>query len=146
MVRNSIKFVPWKEYKVVTSDLKKIYQSSTEEEALSALDQFSDRWDEKCPQISKSWRSNWENLNTLFEYPPAIRKAIYTTNAIESLNSVIRKATRRRKVFPTDDSAKKVIYLAIMEASKKWTMPIRNWKDALNRFMILFENRMAEFI
>jgi putative transposase len=138
--------VPWKDYKAVTSDLKKIYQSSTEEEALSALDQFSDRWDEKYPQISKSWRSNWENLNTLFEYPPAIRKAIYTTNAIESLNSVIRKATRRRKVLPTDDSAKKVIYLAIMEASKKWTMPIRNWKDALNRFMILYENRMAEFI
>ena len=146
MVRNSIKFVPWKDYKAVTSDLKKIYQSSTEEEALSALDQFGDRWDEKYPQISKSWRSNWENLNTLFEYPPAIRKAIYTTNAIESLNSVIRKATKRRKVFPTDDSAKKVIYLAIQEASKKWTMPIRNWKDALNRFMILFENRMAEFI
>jgi len=146
MVRNSIKFVPWKDYKAVTSDLKKIYQSSTEEEAFSALDQFGDRWDEKYPQISKSWRSNWENLNTLFEYPPEIRKAIYTTNAIESLNSVIRKATKRRKVFPTDDSAKKVIYLAIQEASKKWTMPIRNWKDALNRFMILFENRMAEFI
>jgi len=146
MVRNSIKFVPWKDYKAVTSDLKKIYQSSTEEEALIALDQFDDRWGEKYPQIGKSWRSNWENLNTLFEYPPAIRKAIYTTNAIESLNSVIRKATKRRKVFPTDDSAKKVIYLAIQEASKKWTMPIRNWKDALNRFMILFENRMAEFI
>ena len=138
--------MPWKDYKAVTSDLKKIYQSSTEEEALSALDQFGERWDEKYPQISKSWNANWENLNTLFEYPPAIRKAIYTTNAIESLNSVIRKATKRRKVFPTDDSAKKVIYLAIREASKKWTMPIRNWKDALNRFMILFEDRMAEFI
>lgn len=146
MVRNSIKFVPWKDYKAVTSDLKKIYQSVTEEEALSALDQFDDCWGEKYPQIGKSWRSNWGNLNTLFEYPPAIRKAIYTTNAIESLNSVIRKATKRRKVFPTDDSAKKVIYLAIQEASKKWTMPIRNWKDALNRFMILFEDRMAEFI
>jgi putative transposase len=146
MVRNSIKFVPWKDYKAVTSDLKKIYQSTTEEEALVALDQFGDRWDEKYPQISKSWRSNWENLNTLFEYPPEIRKAIYTTNAIESLNSVIRKATKKRKVFPTDDSAKKVIYLAIMDASKKWTMPIRNWKSALNRFMILFENRIADFI
>jgi transposase-like protein len=146
MVRNSIKFVPWKDYKAVTSDLKKIYQSSTEEEGLGALDAFADRWDEKYPQISKSWRSNWENLNTLFEYPDEIRKAIYTTNAIESLNSVIRKSTRRRKVFPTDDSAKKVIYLAIQEASKKWTMPIRNWKSALNRFMILFEDRMAEFI
>ena len=129
-----------------TEELKQIYQSSTEEEALSALDQFGDRWDEKYPQISKSWRSNWDNLNTLFEYPPEIRKAIYTTNAIESLNSVIRKATRKRKVFPTDDSAKKVIYLAIMDASKKWTMPIRNWKDALNRFMILFENRIADYI
>ncbi|MFT7555198.1 MAG: putative transposase [Planctomycetota bacterium] len=146
MVRNSIKFVPWKDYKAVTADLKKIYQSSTEEEALKALDQFADRWDEKYPQISKSWRTNWENLNTLFEYPAEIRKAIYTTNAIESLNSVIRKSTKRRKVFPTDDSAKKVIYLAIQEASKKWTMPIRNWKPALNRFMILFEDRIADYI
>ena len=146
MVRNSLKFVPWKDYKAVTGDLKKIYQSATEEDALSSLEQFSDRWDEKYPQISKSWRSNWENLNTLFEYPPEIRKAIYTTNAIESLNSVIRKATKRRKVFPTDDSAKKVIYLAIQEASKKWTMPIRDWKSALNRFMILFEDRIADFI
>ena len=146
MVRNSLKFVPWKDYKAVTSGLKGIYQSSTEEEALNALDQFGDLWDAKYPQISKSWRSNWENLNTLFAYPPAIRKAIYTTNAIESLNSVIRKATKRRKVFPTDDSAKKVIYLAIMEASKNGSMPIRNWKDALNRFMILFEDRIADFI
>ena len=94
----------------------------------------------------QSWRSNWENLNTLFAYPEEIRKAIYTTNAIESLNSVIRKATKKRKIFPTDDSAKKVIYLAIQEASKKWTMPIRDWKSALNRFMILFEDRIAEFI
>ena len=82
----------------------------------------------------------------LFEYPPAIRKTIYTTNAIDSLNSVIRKATKRRKVFPTNDPAKKTIYLAIQEASKKWTMPTRNWKDAFNRFMILFEDRMVEFI
>ena len=142
MVRNSLKFVPWKDYKAVTTGLKKIYQSATEEEALSALDEFSDLWGEKYPQISKSWRSNWDNLNTLFEYPPEIRKAIYTTNAIESLNSVIRKATKRRKIFPTDDSAKKVIYLAIQEASKKWTMPIRNWKAALNQFVILFGDRV----
>lgn len=146
MVRNSLKFVPWKDYKAVTTDLKKIYQSATEEEALGALQAFSDRWDEKYPQIHKSWRANWENLNTLFEYPPQIRKAIYTTNAIESLNSAIRKATKRRKVFPTDDSAGKVIYLAIQEASKKWSMPIRDWKAALNRFMILFEDRVAQFI
>jgi len=146
MVRNSMKFVPWKDYKPVTADLKQIYQSATEEEALLALDRFAECWDDKYPLISKSWRRHWENLNTLFNYPPDIRKAIYTTNAIESLNSVIRKATKKRKLFPTDDSAKKVIYLAIQQASKKWTMPIRNWKAALNRFMIEFEGRLTDYV
>ena len=146
MVRNSMKYVPWKDYKAITAELKIIYQSATEEEALQALDEFAERWDEKYPQISRSWRTHWQNLNTLFVYPHDIRKAIYTTNAIESLNSVIRKATRKRKLFPTDDSAKKVIYLAIEAASKKWTMPIRNWKLALNRFMIMFEDRLADYI
>ncbi len=146
MIRNSMKFVPWKDYKPVTQDLKQIYQSATEEEALLALDQFAQRWDDKYPQISKSWRNHWENLNTLFNYPPDIRKAIYTTNAIESLNSVIRKATKKRKLFPTDDSARKVIYLAIREASKKWTMPIHHWKPALNRFIIEFEGRLTDYI
>jgi len=146
MVRNSMKYVPWKDYKSVTVDLKKIYQSVTEEEALLALEQFAERWNEKYPQISKTWRSHWHNLNTLFRYPEDIRKAIYTTNAIESLNSVIRKAVKKRKLFPTDDAAKKVVYLAIQEASKKWTMPIRNWKPALNRFTIEFEDRLAEYI
>ena len=120
MVRNSMKYVPWKDYKAITADLKTIYQASTEEGALKALADFSDKWDEKYPQISRSWKAHWENLNTLFQYPEDIRKAIYTTNAIESLNSVIRKATKKRKVFPTDDSAKKVVYLAIRQASEKW--------------------------
>lgn len=146
MVRNSVKYVPWKDYKPVTADLKQIYQSATEEEALHALDRFAGQWDGKYPQISRSWRAHWHNLNTLFNYPADIRKAIYTTNAIESLNSVIRKAIKKRKLFPTDDSAKKVIYLAIREAAKKWTMPIRNWKLALNRFMILFEDRLADYV
>ena len=146
MVRNSVKYVPWKDYKAVTADLKKIYQSITEEEALLVLDQFSERWDDKYPQINKSWRTHWQNLNTLFNYPEDIRKVIYTTNAIESLNSVIRKAIKKRKLFPTDDAAKKVIYLAIQNASKKWTMPIRNWKPALNRFMIEFEDRLTDYI
>ncbi len=146
MVRNSMKYVPWKDYKAVTADLKQIYRSSTEEEALVALDQFSGRWDDKYPQISRSWRAHWNNLNTLFSYPDDIRKAIYTTNAIESLNSVIRKAIKKRKLFPSDDSAMKVIYLAIMDASKKWTMPIRNWKAAMNRFMIEFEDRLKDFV
>jgi len=146
MVRNSVKYVPWKDYKPVTTDLKKIYRSATEDEALLALEQFGERWDDKYPQISRSWRSHWENLNTLFKYPEDIRRAIYTTNAIESLNSVIRKAIKKRKLFPTDASATKVIYLAIMDASKKWTMPIRNWKPAMNRFMIEFEDRLKDYI
>jgi transposase-like protein len=130
----------------VTADLKRIYQSVTEEEALMALDGFFERWDEKYPQISRSWRACWPNLNTLLNYPDDIRKAIYTTNAIESLNSVIRKAIKKRKLFPTDNSAKKVVCLAILEASKKWTMPIRNWKSALNRFMIEFEDRLVKYV
>ncbi len=146
MVRNSMKLVPYNDYKAIAKDLKLIYQSATEEDAVLSLDCFAERWDEKYPQISKSWRTHWQNLNTLFNYPPDIRKAIYTTNAIESLNSVIRKATKKRKLFPTDDSARKVIYLAIEQASKKWTMPIRNWKPALNRFIIEFEQRLTDYI
>ncbi len=142
MVRNSLKYVSYKDYKALTTDLKQVYQATTEEEALLALERISDQY----PRISKSWLENWHNLNTLFSYPMDIRKAIYTTNAIESLNSVIRKALNKRKVFPTDDSARKVIYLAIRDASKKWTMPIRNWKVALNKFLILFEDRLANYI
>ena len=143
MVRNSLRFVPWKDYKAVTKDLKLIYQSVTEEEASLELDNFSEKWDHKYPQISKSWRRNWPNLITFFEYPADIRKVIYTTNAIESLNSVIRKSVKTRKLFPSDDAAKKVTYLAIEAASRKWTMPIQNWKQALNRFMIEFEDELT---
>lgn len=145
MVRNSLKYVSWKDYKAVTADLKQIYQAPTEEAASLELERFAEKWDATYPQISKSWRSHWPNLITLFEYPPDIRRVIYTTNAIESLNSVIRKATKQRKLFPTDDSAMKVVYLAIQAASKKWTMPIRNWKSALNRFMIDFGDRLADY-
>ena len=146
MVRNSLKYVSWKDYKAVTQDLKGIYQATTEELALQALEIFSQRWDDKYPQISKSWQTHWENLNTFFIYPTDIRKAIYTTNAIESLNSVIRHAIKKRKVFPTDDSVRKVIYLAIQEASKKWSMPIRNWRQAMSRFIIEFEDRLSGHI
>ena len=146
MVRNSMKFVPYKDYKAVAAGLKRIYQSATEEEALRELELFGQQWDGKYPQISRSWQANWSNLNTLFRYPEDIRRAIYTTNAIESLNSVIRKAINKRKLFPTDDSARKVVYLAIMDASKKWTMPIRNWKLALNRFIIEFEDRISDYV
>jgi transposase-like protein len=146
MVRNSLKYVSWKDYKAVTADLKLIYRSSTEEEALLELERFAEKWDNQYPQIAKSWRANWDNLNTLFNYPEAIRKAIYTTNAIESLNSVIRRAIKKRKIFPNDDSARKMIYLAIKEASKKWTMPIRDWRNAMSRFIIEFEERLSKHI
>ncbi|EMG7385669.1 IS256 family transposase [Salmonella enterica] len=146
MVRNSLKYVSWKDYKTVTSGLKAVYQAPTEEAALMALDAFAKVWDDKYPQISKSWRAHWENLNTLFSYPPDIRKAIYTTNAIESLNSVIRAAIKKRKVFPTDDSVRKVIYLAIKDASKKWSMPIQNWRLAMSRFIIEFGDRLSDHL
>ncbi|MDZ7660946.1 IS256 family transposase [Thiohalophilus sp.] len=144
MVRNSLKFVAWKQRKAVAADLKKIYTSLTVAEAEQELDAFAARWDDQFPSISASWRRHWPNLITLFDYPDDIRRVIYTTNAIESLNSVIRKAVKNRKVFPNDESALKVVYLAIQAASKKWTMPIHHWKNALNRFMIEFPDRMPE--
>jgi len=146
MVRNAMKYVPWKDYKAVAADLKLIYKSMTEQEANVELDRFAEKWDDKYPQISKSWRAHWPNLITLFEFPADIRKVIYTTNAIESLNSVIRKSVKTRKLFPSDDAATKVVYLAIQAASKKWTMPIRDWKPALNHFMIVFEKQLAPHV
>ncbi len=146
MVRNSLKYVSWKDYKAVTADLKRVYRSATEDEALLELERFAETWDGQYPQISKSWRTHWHNLNTLFNYPEDIRKAIYTTNAIESLNSVIRKAIKKRKIFPSDDSARKMVYLAIKDASKKWSMPIQNWRQAMSRFIIEFEERLEKHI
>ncbi|KKF36208.1 IS256 family transposase [Erwinia tracheiphila] len=143
MVRNSLKYVAWKDYKAVTGGLKTVYQAPTEAAARMALDAFAEEWDDKYPQISKSWRAHGENLNTFFGYPSDIRKSIYTTNAIESLNSVIRAAIKKRKVFPTDDSVRKVIYLAIQSASKKWSMPVQNCRLAMSRFIIEFGDRLS---
>ena len=142
MVRNSLRFVSWKDYREVTADLKAVYQAPTEDLALLALAEFKDKWP-GYHSIVKSWENHWMNLRTLFEYPEEIRRAIYTTNAIESLNSVIRKATKRHKMFPNDEAALKVVYLAIMNASQRWTMPIRNWRSALNRFSIEFGERVT---
>ena len=142
MVRGSLKFVSWKDYKEVTGGVKQIYQATTEAQGQKALEDFALRWNEPYPQIAKSWSNNWVNLRTIFDFPPEIRKAIYTTNAIESLNSVIRSATKSRKLFPNETSAIKVIYMAIMQTSKKWTMPIKNWRSAMNRFVIEFGERL----
>jgi putative transposase len=144
MVRNSLRFVPWKDKKQVALDLKKIYSSATATEAEAELEAFSQTWDDKYPAIAKSWRDHWPNVITLFDYPEDIQKIIYTTNAIESLNSVIRKAINNRKIFPHDDSAMKIVYLAICAASKNWTRPLRNWNSALNRFMIEYEGRLPQ--
>ncbi len=146
MVRNSMKYVVWKDYKAVAAGLKRIYQSPTEEAARSELEDFGQTWDEKYPQISQSWSNHWPNLITFFDYPKDIRKAIYTTNAIESLNSVIRKSVKTRKLFPTDEAAIKVIFLAVESASKKWTMPIHNWKLAMNRFIIEFKEQLTPYL
>jgi transposase-like protein len=142
LVRAALRYVSDQDSKAVARDLKKIYSSATPIEAEQALEEFAQAWDVKYPTISKMWRLKWADIATLFDYPPAIRKAIYTTNAIESINSVIRKFTRNRKIYPNEDSALKLIYMAIREASQRWTMPVRHWKEALNHFAIMFEGRL----
>lgn len=146
MVRNSMRFVSWKDYKRVAAQLRTIYQAVTEQQALVALEQFEADWKDKYPVIAEQWRRHWDHLITMFNYPEDIRRVIYTTNAIESVNSVIRKATTRHKMFPNDEAALKVVYLAIDAASKKWTMPIRNWRLALNRFSIEFGDRITKYL
>jgi transposase-like protein len=136
MVRQSTKYVSWKDRKAVCRDLKRIYASPTVEAAEQQLEAFEAAWGGQYPSIGPSWRRHWPNLITLFDYPPEIRRVTYTTNAIESLNSVIRKATKNRRIFPTDGSALKVVFLATQAASRRWTRPINNWKAAMNRFEI----------
>jgi putative transposase len=142
LVRAALRYVTEKDSRAVAADLKKIYRAATVVEAEAALEQFAQAWDGKYPTIAKQWRLKWADFVPLFDFPPAIRKAIYTTNAIESVNSVIRKFTRNRKQYPNPESALKLIYLAIHEASKKWTMPIVGWKAALNHFALMFEDRL----
>jgi transposase-like protein len=144
LVRAALRYVSSEDSKPVARDLKKIYQAATVVEAEAALDQFVQVWDAKYPTIAKQWRAKWADIVTLFDFPPAIRKAIYTTNAIESVNSVIRKFTRNRKIYPNEESALKLVFMAIREASKKWTKPIHHWKQALNHFAILYEGRVPE--
>lgn len=141
MVRNSLRYVSFKDRKAVAADLRLIYQSITADEALRQVDEFAAKWDSRYSSISKMWRRHWENIIPLFDYPDEIRKIIYTTNAIESLNSVIRKAINNRRIFPNDDSAIKIVYLAIQKASQKWSMPVKNWKPAMNRFTLEYSDR-----
>jgi putative transposase len=142
MVRNSLNFVSWKTRKEVAADLRLIYQSATVDDAEQRLTEFEGKWDSQHPPIAKIWRRNWARIVPFFDYPPEIRKVIYTTNAIESINMSLRKIIKNRSSFPTDEAASKLLYLALNNISRKWNMPIHDWKAALNRFTIQFEDRM----
>ena len=144
MVRYSLNYVSWKLRAEVAAGLKSIYTAATQEEAERQLDEFEQKWGVDYPSIVKSWRSNWQRIIPFFDYPPEIRKVIYTTNAIESVNMSLRKITKNRGSFPSDEALLKLFYLALRNISQKWTMPIRDWKAALNRFTIQFEDRMNQ--
>lgn len=144
MVRHSLNYVSWKRRPEIAADLKRIYQSATAEEAELRLGEFEAKWDDEYLPIGQSWRRNWPRLIPFFDYPPEIRKVIYTTNAIESVNMSLRKLTKNRGSFPSDDALLKLFYLALRNISKKWTMPIRDWKAALTRFTIQFEERIPQ--
>ena len=142
MVRHSLNFVGWKQRKEVAADLRTVYTAATEAEAERRLAEFAEKWDDRFPMIARSWRANWSRVIPFFAHPPEIRKVIYTTNAIESLNMSLRKVTKTRSSFPNDEAVLKLLYLALRNIAKKWTMPIQNWKAALNRFAIIYEDRM----
>ena len=141
-IRNSLKYVSYKDRKKLVVDLKPIYQATTEDEAQEALDAFDAKWSNQYPQIAKSWYNNWENLVIFLQYPKSIRQIIYTTNAIESLNSQLRKVTKNKRVFPSDESVFKTLYLTINYITAKWTMPIRDWNEAMAHFLIKFDDRI----
>ena len=141
MVRNSLNFVGWNKRKIVAADLRRIYTAATLDEAEQNLCTFERQWNEAYLSIAKSWRNNWSRITPFYDYPPEIRRIIYTTNAIESVNMNLRKVTKSRGSFPHDEAVMKLFYLALRNISQKWTMPLRDWKAALNRFTIQFEDR-----
>lgn len=141
-IRNSCRYVVWKDKKAFTKDMKQIYDAPTKQAAKAALKDFGNNWNSKYSYAVKSWEDNWEELTVFFEFPVEIRKIIYTTNLIENLNGKIRKYTKNKLSFPTDQAVMKSVYLAVREATKKWTMPIRNWGVILNQFLTIFEKRV----
>ena len=142
MVRNSVKYVPYKDRKAVTADLKEIYLAPSGDAAASALERFSENWDQKYPAISRSWRSRWNEVIPFMKFSPEIRKAIYTTNAIESINYNLQRNLKTRQSFPNDESAMKLVFMILQRISKKWTMPIRNWGEALHQFALIYGDRV----
>ena len=142
MIRNSMRYVPWKERKKIAADLKTVYGVQTLEGAEHALDAFEVTWGEQYPMVVRSWRTNWANLTPFFDYPPELRKVIYTTNAIESINSQLRKVVKKKGAFPTPESVRKVMWLAMMRASQRWSRPVKDWAKALNHLAVVFEGRV----
>lgn len=143
LIRNCLRYVPWKDSKAVAADLKMIYRAATVEEAEQALEDFSQKWDALYPAVSEIWLRHWENVIPLFDYPMEIRKVIYTTNAIESLNRSLRKVIKTKAVFPDEESVFKLMYLAMNNISKRWSRPIKDWRSALSHFAILFPERFS---
>jgi transposase-like protein len=144
LVRNSLRYVSYKHMKEVATDLKAIYSASTEADAELNVELFAENWDGLYPSISKSWRANWSRIIPLFAFSEEIRKVIYTTNAIESVNMTLRKATRNHRIFPSDEAVFKVMYLAMRNITTKWTMPIHNWKPARNHIAVEFAERFPK--
>ncbi len=142
MIRNTIKYVSYKDRRKILKDLKSVYTAASQEAAEAALDAFEDAWSDRYPVVPKLWRDRWEHVVPMFAFPAEIRKIMYTTNIIESLNSQLRKVTRNRGLFPTDDSAKKLLYLVLMNAEKNWSRPLQDWPKALNQFEIIFPGRL----
>lgn len=145
MVRNSLNYVGWNKRKEVAADLRLVYSAATIDEAEHALADFEDKWNNAYPPIARSWRNNWQRIIPFFDYPPEIRRIIYTTNAIESVNMSLRKVSKSRGSFPNDEAVIKLFYLALSNIAKKWSMPLRDWKPALNRFTIQFNERMPRY-
>jgi len=140
-IRNACRYVVWKDRKAFTKDMEHIYNAPTKQAAEAALNDFATTWESKCSHAMKSWRDNWGGLTVFFEFPLETRKIIYTTNLIENLNGKIRKHTKNKLSFPTDQAVMKSVYLAVREATKKWSMPIRNWGIILNQFLTIYEKR-----
>lgn len=143
MVRNSMRFVSWKDRKVLARDLKQVYRAGSEKQAFANLETFERKWNTKYASVGKMWRRNWERLTPFLAYPPEVRRVIYTTNAIESLNSMLRKVTQNRGSFPSDEACAKIMYLALKNVAEKWNRPLQNWGGVVNQLMIMFEERMV---
>jgi transposase-like protein len=142
MVRNSLKYVNWKERKPVAADLKLVYRAATRDQAEQELEAFAEKWNHKYPMIQRQWKENWDGVSVFFQFPPQIRKVIYTTNAVESLHMSLRKIIKTRGGFPSEEAGLKLLYLALRNATKKW-QTIQSWKEAMNQFDVLWKDRIA---